>query len=318
VTGTPWRIPTCGKSPPTFAGEAMRALFTIHSRVQRAMLVSIAAALVTMALKFGAWALTGSVGLYSDAVESLVNLAAAVLGFILLGLAAQPADDGHPYGHEKAEYFASGFEGLMILVAAVAIGWQGVQGFVAPRPLQHLDHGLLLSLAASLVNAVAATWLLRVARDEGSLAVEADARHLLTDVWTSAGVLLALGLLLVFPKAWWLDPLIALAVAFNIVRTGIELMKHSIGALMDTQLPLEEFARIDARLQRALPPATLLQGLRTRKAGTRRFVEFALHVPGEWTVHQSHELCDRLEEEVRQEFPAADIQIHVEPLEEKP
>lgn len=293
--------------------RSLFALFKVHSRVQRAMLVSLAAALVTMALKFGAWGLTGSVGLFSDAVEALVNLFAAGLGFILLGLAAQPADADHPYGHEKAEYFASGCEGLLILVAAVAIGWQGVQGFVTPAPLQQLDIGLLLSLLATGVNAAAALWLLRVAHEEGSLAVEADARHLLTDVWTSAGVLLALGLLLVFPEAWWLDPLIALAVAFNIVRTGVVLMKHSVGALMDTQLPSEEFGRIEAQLQALLPPATAMAGLRTRKAGPRRFVEFNLLVPGEWTVHQSHELCDALEAAVRSEFLTADIQIHVEP-----
>jgi cation diffusion facilitator family transporter len=292
----------------------MRALFTIHSRVQHAMLVSIAAALVTMALKFGAWALTGSVGLFSDAVESLVNLFAAGLGFVLLGLAAQPADADHPYGHEKAEYFASGCEGLLILVAAAAIGWQGVQGFITRVPLQQLDLGLLLSLLATVVNAAVALWLLRVARAEDSLAVEADARHLLTDVWTSIGVLLALALLLVFPMAWWLDPLIALAVAFNIVRTGFSLMRHSVGALMDTQLPSEEFKRIEAPLQALLPAGTRMARLRTRKAGPRRFVEFVLLVPGDWSVHQSHRLCDQLEAAVRREFPAADIQIHVEPL----
>lgn len=292
----------------------MRALFTIHSRVQRAMLVAIAAALVTIALKLGAWALTGSLALYSDAVEGLVNLAAATLGFILLGLAAQPADAEHPYGHEKAEYFASGFEGLLILVAALAIGWQGVQGFITPTPLEHLDHGLLLSFLATLVNGGVALWLLRVGREEGSLAVEADARHLLTDVWTSAGMLATLLLLLVFPAAWWLDPLVALAVAFNIVRTGLHLLRHSVGALMDTQLPSDEFGRIEARLRSALPGPAVLDGLRTRKAGPRRFVEFNLLVPGGWTVHQSHQLCDCLEAAIRAEFPKVDIRIHVEPL----
>ncbi len=291
----------------------MRELLTIRSRVQRAMLVSVAAALVTMALKFSAWHMTGSVGLLSDALESLVNLAAALLGFILLGLAARPADDDHPFGHEKAEYFASGAEGMMILIAALTIAWQAIQGFIAPHPLAQLDTGLLLALTATGVNAAAAIWLLRVARAEGSLAVEADAQHLLTDVWTSLGLLLALGLLLLFPAAWWLDPLIALAVAINIVRTGVNLMKRSVDGLMDMQLPPQEFNRIQARLAATLPADTMYSALRTRKAGNRRFVEFNLLVPGTWEVQHSHALCDELEAGIRQEFSDSDILIHVEP-----
>lgn len=296
----------------------MRRFLTIHSPVQRAMLLSMGAALLTMALKFGAWALTGSVGLLSDAMESLVNLAAAVLGFLLLGLAAQPADEEHPFGHEKAEYFASGAEGMLILVAALSIAWQALQHFLHPLAVRQLDFGLLLSLLASFVNAAAAWWLLRVAHREGSLAVEADARHLLTDVWTSVGVLAALGLLLLFPSAWWLDPLIALAVALNIVRTGIELMHRSAMVLMDMQLPADEFGRIETALNATLPPLTHVEALRTRQAGPRRFVEFNLMVPGEWRVQQSHDLCDELEAAVRRDFPETDIQIHVEPVEEKP
>lgn len=294
----------------------MHRLFVIRSRVQRAMLLSIAAALVTMALKFGAWALTGSVGLYSDAMESLVNLTAALLGFMMLGLAALPADEDHPFGHEKAEYFASGAEGLLILVAAAAIAWQAVQGFIAPPPLQQMDVGLLLSLLATAVNGAAAWWLMRVAHAEGSLAVEADAHHLLTDVWTSVGVLLALGLLLIFPTAWWLDPAIALAVALNVVRTGLHLMRHSVNGLMDLQLPAAEFQAIEKGLRLALPSGTEINGLRTRKAGKRRFVEFNLLVPGAWTVHEGHVLCDAMEAAVRALYPETDVIIHVEPAED--
>lgn len=294
----------------------MRELFVIRSRVQRVMLLSMAAALITMALKFGAWWLTGSVGLFSDAVESLVNLAAAVLGFILLGLAAQPADDNHPFGHEKAEYFSSGAEGMLILVAAAAIAWEAIRNFITPPVIGKLDTGLLLSLAATAVNGAAAWWLMRVAHEEKSLAVEADAKHLLTDVWTSVGVLLALGLLLVFPTAWWLDPLIALVVALNIVRTGIDLMRRSVDGLMDMQLPPEEFRRIEEKLLQSLPPQTAINALRTRQAGPRRFVEFNLLVPGRWPVQQSHELCDALEASLRHEFKDSDILIHVEPAEE--
>lgn len=294
----------------------MRELFVIRSRVQRAMLLSMAAALITMALKFGAWWLTGSVGLFSDAVESLVNLAAAVLGFILLGLAAQPADDNHPFGHEKAEYFSSGAEGMLILVAAGAIAWEAIRNFITPPEIGKLDIGLLLSMVATAVNGAAAWWLMRVAHAEKSLAVEADAKHLLTDVWTSVGVLLALCLLLVFPSAWWLDPLIALAVALNIVRTGVELMRRSVDGLMDMQLPPQEFSRIEASLQKTLLPETAISALRTRQAGQRRFVEFNLLVPGAWAVQQSHILCDALEDAVRSEFPDSDVLIHVEPAED--
>lgn len=294
----------------------MHRLFVIRSRVQRAMLVSIATALATMALKFGAWALTGSVGLYSDAMESLVNLTAASLGFVMLGFAALPADEDHPFGHEKAEYFASGAEGMLIMIAAASIAWQAVQGFLAPPAIHKLDIGLLLSLAATLLNGAAAWWLMRVAHEEGSLAVEADAHHLLTDVWTSVGVLVALGLLLVFPTAWWLDPVIALAVALNIVRTGFHLMRHSANGLMDLQLPPAEFTAIEQALRQGMPRNTELNGLRTRKAGRRRFVEFNLLVPGIWTVHQGHVLCDELEAAVRAVFPETDVNIHVEPAED--
>ncbi|MGB4343228.1 MAG: cation diffusion facilitator family transporter [Moraxellaceae bacterium] len=283
------------------------------SRVQRAMLVSMAAAIATIVLKFGAYFMTGSVGLYSDAVESFVNLAAAVLGFVLLGIAAAPADDEHPFGHEKAEFFASGAEGMLILFAAVAIAWSAINRLIAPEPVAKLDYGLLLSLAATLVNAVAAWWLMKVAHAEKSIAVEADAHHLLTDVWTSVGILLALALMLVFPSAWWLDPLVALAVALNIVRTGVKLVMRSVDVLMDVQLPPDEFRRVDDALQQRLPPQAVIEGLRTRHVGHRLFVEFNLLLPGAWTVVQSHDLCDALEDAVRGEFSAAEIVIHVEP-----
>lgn len=294
----------------------MRALFRIHSRVQQAMLMSVVLALLTLALKFMAWHLTGSVGLLSDALESLVNLAAAVLGFVLLGLAAQPADDNHPFGHEKAEYFASGAEGMLILLAALAIAWQALQGFMQPQAARSLDLGLMLSLLATAGNALAAWWLLRVAHAEGSLAVEADARHLLTDVWTSVGVVAALGLLLLWPVAWWLDPLIAGLVALNILRTAFDLMRRSVDGLMDMQLPTAELQRINTVLTQALPAATAVQALRTRRAGPRRFVEFNLHVPGHWPVQEAHQLCDVLEAALRGEFADTDITIHVEPAEE--
>lgn len=291
----------------------MQNLFTIRTRVQRAMLLSMLAALLTMALKFGAWWLTGSVGLYSDALESLVNLSAAVLGFILLGLAAQPADDNHPFGHEKAEYFASGAEGMMILMAAIFIAWKALHSFFHPAPLAQLDIGLLLALIATGINAGAAAWLLRVARQENSIAVEADAQHLLTDVWTSIGLLLALALMLIFPEATWLDPLIALLVALNIVRIGIDLMRRSVDGLMDKQLPPTALHAIEQKLTASLPTDTTYQQLRTRQAGNRRFITLNLYVPGEWSVQQSHALCDTIELALQQLYRESETQIHVEP-----
>lgn len=292
----------------------LKQLFTIHSRVQSAMLLSMLAALITMALKFGAWGLTGSIGLYSDALESLVNLSAATLGFILLGLAAQPADENHPFGHEKAEYFASGAEGMMILFAAIAIGWKAVGHLFNPPALGQLDIGLVLAFIATVINGIAAWWLLRVAKEERSLAVEADAHHLLTDVWTSLGLLLALGLILIFPHAHWLDPLIALVVALNIVRTGLSLMKRSIDGLMDKQLPAEDFDAIEKTLQHALSDGIYYSSLRTRQSGNRRFIELNLHVPGEWPVKRSHDLCDVLEKALMALYEESETLIHVEPL----
>lgn len=292
----------------------MLELLTIRSRVQAAMLVSMVAALLTMAIKFGAWHLTGSVGLFSDALESLVNLAAAMLGFLLLGLAALPPDEDHPFGHEKAEYFSSGAEGMMILFAAIAIGWKALHGFFSPAPLNRLDTGLLLALLATAINAIAALWLLKVGREENSIAVEADAKHLLTDVWTSLGLLLALGLMLLFPSAWWLDPLIALLVALNIVLTGFSLMRRSFDGLMDKQLPEQELQQLENTLQHTLPEKTYYAALRTRQAGSRRFIEFNLYVPGDWCVIQSHSLCDRLERAACSLYADSDITIHVEPI----
>lgn len=292
-------------------------MFKIHSRVQRAMLVSMAAALITITLKFWAWGLTDSVGLFSDAVESLVNLAAAMLGFVLLGLAAQPADAEHPYGHEKAEYFASGVEGMLILVAAVSIAMAAIDRLITPAAVAKMDFGLLLSFIATLVNAAAAFWLMKVAREEKSVAVEADAHHLLTDVWTSVGILAALLLLLVFPTATWLDPVVAILVAVNIVRTGLMLMKRSVDGLMDMQLPPDDYKAVENVLMNALMPQVHIDALRTRHAGNRWFIEFNLWVPSEWTVQYAHDCCDQLEAAVLAHHAASDIVIHVEPIEEK-
>ncbi|HEY9104671.1 cation diffusion facilitator family transporter [Chitinimonas sp.] len=275
---------------------------------------SIAAACLTLALKFGAYYLTGSVGLYSDALESFVNLAAAIAALMALSIAEQPADAGHPWGHEKAEYFASGLEGGLIVVAAVAICYEAVQRLLHPAPVEQLGWGMALSLVASLLNGGLALFMLRYARRHDSIVLEADAHHLLTDVWTSVGVLAGLTLLWVLPPSWTaLDPLIAILVAANIVRTGVDLVRRSADGLMDAALPAEEIARIETLLAPLAGQGHSYRSLRTRKAGSRRFVEFKLMLPPAMSVADSHALCDQLEDAIMGELSRCRVTIHVEP-----
>ncbi|MFA5241952.1 MAG: cation diffusion facilitator family transporter [Sulfuricella sp.] len=286
------------------------------SVVRKMALLSIVAAIVTLGLKFGAWFLTGSVSLFSDAVESVVNLAAGLMLFWMLTIAARPADAGHAYGHDKAEYFSSGVEGALILVAAVSIIYAAVERFIHPEPLTHLGPGLLVSGLAALVNFVAARMLLEVAREKDSIALEADARHLLTDVWTSAGVLGGLVVVMIAPPAWQvLDPIMAVVVGANIVMTGVKLLRRSLDGLMDAALPEQETRFIEASIRAMLPSGASFHDLRSRKAGPRRFIELHLLVPGEISVRASHDLCDRIEEEIARELAQASVIIHVEPTE---
>lgn len=281
---------------------------------QRMMLLSIAAAVATMGLKFVAWAMTGSVGLFSDAAESAVNLVAAMFGFWALGVAARPADDDHALGHHKAEYFASALEGLLIIVAAGTIIVAAVQRLRFPHPPEDLGLGLIVSVGASVINAAVAAALLRVGKREDSIVLEADGHHLLTDVWTSAGVLAGLSVLLIVPGWYWLDPVIAIVVALNIVRIGVVLGRRSIDGLMDIALPLGERRRVEELVTAALPEGTAMAALRTVKAGSVRFITFDLLVPGAMTVDDSHALCDRLEATLDAELSPCRITIHVEPL----
>lgn len=286
------------------------------STVRNMALLSIAASIVTLALKFGAWFLTGSVSLFSDAAESLVNLTAGLMAFWMLTIAARPADAGHAYGHDKAEYFSSGAEGALILVAAVSIIYTAVERFVHPVPLSHLGPGLLVSGLAALVNLATARMLLKVAREQDSITLEADAKHLLTDVWTSAGVLGGLAVVMFAPPAWQvLDPVMAVAVAVNIVMTGVNLLRRSLDGLMDAALPEPEILAIDASIRAVLPSGASFHDMRSRKAGPRRFVEFHLLVPGEISVQASHDLCDRIEEAIGHELAQVSVIIHVEPTE---
>ena len=277
--------------------------------------LSIATALATIALKAIAYVMTGSVGLLSDALESLVNLVAAVLALLMLSVSARPPDEDHAYGHTKAEYFASGAEGVLILVAAVAIGWAAVLRLLEPRALEKVGLGLVVSTFASILNFLAARILLAAGRRYRSIALEADAQHLLTDVWTSAGVLVAVGAVSV--TGWQrLDPIIALLVAVNIVRTGVSLVKRSAVALLDVAWAPPEQEVLRSILQKHERPEVKFHAIRTRQAGARRFVSLLVLVPGRWTVAQGHDLSERIESEIRSAVPHSTVETHIEPLED--
>ena len=284
-------------------------------RLKYPILLSILAALVTLALKSAAYFLTNSVGLLSDAVESLVNLTAAATAYVSLRYSARPVDESHTYGHEKIEYFSSGLEGALILVAAAAIAWYAVLRILTPAPLEPLGLGLTISLLASVVNGAVAVVLLRAGRLHGSIVLEADGRHLLTDVWTSVAVLAGLGLVWL-TDILLLDPLIALAVAANILWTAFDLMRRSFNGLMDHALPEEEQAAVRSAIERNLRPNMDYHALRTRQAGRRRFVEFHLLVPGQLTVQQAHTLTGTVEDAVRNALPQAEVAVHIEPIED--
>jgi cation diffusion facilitator family transporter len=289
------------------------------TETRKMALLSIAASIVTLLLKFGAYFLTGSVSLLSDAAESLVNLTAGLVAFGALTLADKPADDDHAYGHGKAEYFSSGVEGALILVAAVAIIATAVERFLSPVPLQELGPGLLVSIVASGVNFAVARIMLKAAARHDSITLEADARHLLTDVWTSVGVVAGLAVVMFAPPAWQvLDPVMAVLVALNIVSTGIGLLRRSWDGLMDKSLPEAELRDLESAIRAQLPPDASYHGIKTRKSGARRFVEFHLTLPGSTSVDASHGLCDRIENAIGASLPRVHITIHVEPVEKQP
>lgn len=277
--------------------------------------LSIAAAVVTIGMKAAAYLLTGSVGLLSDALESLVNLAAAVVALWALSVAARPPDEDHAYGHDKVEYLSSGVEGGLILIAAISIGYTAGERLFNPQPIEQVGIGLAISIAASLVNLGVARVLLRAGRRYESITLEADARHLMADVWTSAGVVVgvtataATGLV-------WLDPLIALGVAANIVWAGARLMRRSTLGLMDTALPPRERAAVLAILTRYEAEGVQTHALRTRQSGARRFVSFHVLVPGNWTVRRGHRLLEQIERDIRAALPSVTVDTHLEPLDD--
>ena len=281
--------------------------------LERFAWLSVAAAIATIALKSFAWWLTGSVGLLSDALESLVNLAAALLALSMLRLAASPPDEEHPYGFSKAEYFAAGIEGALIVLAAAGILLAAIPRLVQPEPLDAPLLGLSISALASLINFGAAMVLLRAARQHGSIALEADGRHLMTDVWTSVGVII--GVALVFVTGWLrLDPLVALAVAAHIVWTGVGLVRRSAKGLLDAAIPQADRDAIQKVLDEYAKQGITFHALRTRRAAARRFVSFHLLVPDRWTVSRAHRLSEEIEARIRIAVPNASVFTHIEPI----
>ncbi|HVO21275.1 MAG TPA: cation diffusion facilitator family transporter [Anaeromyxobacter sp.] len=297
------------------AGGAPAGAGVSRPSLARFAWLSIAVASVNIGAKSAAWLLTGSVGLFADAAESIVNLVAAVVTLWMLVVAARPPDEDHAFGHSKAEYFASGVEGALILVAASGIVFGAVRRLLEPRPLERLGVGLLISFAAAALNLGAARVLFRAARTHRSIALEADAHHLMTDVWTSVAVLAGIGLVAL--TGWdRLDPLVALVAAANIVRSGFDLVRRSTLGLLDTAMPAGEQQALDRLLDRHRGPTVQFHAVRTRQAGARRFISMHVLVPGDWSVRRGHDLLETLEREIAAAFPSAAVFTHLEALED--
>jgi cation diffusion facilitator family transporter len=287
-----------------------------QSHLRWPIILSIAAALVTMGLKGAAYAVTGSVGLLSDALESLVNLVAAVTAFVALWYAARPADPSHTYGHTKFEYFSSGLEGVLIIIAGLGTAGYAVRRLIVPEQLTDLEIGTAISLGAAAVNFAVARVLLRTGRRHHSIVLEADGEHLMTDVWTTIGVLV--GIVLVMLTGWaWLDPLVAIFVGLKIVFTGGELVYRSFNGLMDYALPAADQEQIRTVIAAHLPAGAAFHMLRTRRAGQRRFAEFHLLVDGDLTVRAAHHLAHEVEAALVAAMPGLEVTIHVEPVDEQ-
>lgn len=277
--------------------------------------LSVGTAVATIGLKIAAYYLTGSVGLLSDALESGVNLVAALLALFSLTIAALPPDEEHAHGHDKAEYFSSGAEGTLIVIAAITIAITAAQRLLNPQPLEQVGLGLVASLVASACNWAVARILWKAGKANNSVTLMADSQHLMTDVWTSAGVLV--GITAVALTGWvWLDPLIAIAVAVQITVAGVRLVRQAINGLMDPVLPGEEVAQIEAILKKYAARKVQYHALRTRQAGARRFITVHIQVPGAWSVQEGHVLLEEIEAELRQAFTAVAILTHLEPAED--
>ncbi|HLW64971.1 MAG TPA: cation diffusion facilitator family transporter [Gemmataceae bacterium] len=278
------------------------------------LILSILAAVATLGLKASAWLLTGSVGLLSDALESSINLLAAIVAYLALWYSTRPADREHTYGHEKIAFFSSGLEGGLIIVAALGIIVTAIERLMHPLRLESVAPGLIMTGIATVINLIVAQILLRTGRRHNSIILEADGHHLMTDVWTSAAVVAGIAVVWITSR-YWLDPVIALLVAANILWTGFRLVRRSFHGLMDVALPEEDLVRLRAAISSQLEPGTTYHALRTRLGGTRLFADCHLLVPGHWTVKQGHDLGDRIERAVRDAFPGLELTLHIEPIE---
>lgn len=284
-----------------------------RNALQKYAWLSVAAALVTIGLKSWAYFITGSVGLLSDALESSINLLGALFALAMLRFAADPPDEIHPYGHSKAEYFAGVFEGLLVIIAGLGIAGTAIERLLAPHQLEQIGFGLIISTIATFVNLGVGQTLIRTGRQRNSIALEADGRHLMADVWTSVGVVAGVGLVAV--TGWQiLDPLVAIAVAVNILWTGFRLGRVSVYGLMDTALPPEDLEKLHAALRQFETEGVKFHAIRSRQAAGRRFVSMHVLVPDVWSVRQGHKLVERVEGQVRGILPNTTVFTHLEPL----
>jgi cation diffusion facilitator family transporter len=291
----------------------MTNTLTNRPSITRFAWLSIGAAIATITLKTIAYFMTGSVGLLSDALESVVNLVGAIMALAMLTIAARPADEDHTYGHSKAEYFSSGVEGALILIAAISIVITAIPRLITPKPIDQIGIGLGVSVVASLINLVVALVLAKAGKRYNSISLEADAHHLMTDVWTSVGVLAGVGLVAL--TGWErLDPIVAFIVAANIIWSGIRIVRMSALGLMDTALPGTEQAKLKAILEKYTKNGVEYHALRSRQSGSRQFVSFHVLVPGKWTVHRGHRLLESIEADIRRAMPSVTVFTHLESL----
>jgi cation diffusion facilitator family transporter len=314
----------CSRGAEAFGGEiyddyslalVTKETVTVGGSPRRYAVLAIVAAVLTIGLKLGAYFLTGSVGLFSDAAESVVNLVAAVAALWALLYASRPPDEEHAFGHDKAEYFSSGLESALILIAAVWIGITAWDRLLDPQPLHNVGIGLSITLVAAAINGIVALIILRAGRRLRSITLQADAQHLLTDVWTSLGVVL--GIATVHVTGWLvLDPLIGLLVTANILWTGVRLLRDTAQGLLDRALPPEDRKVISRVLSRYEEKGIKFHALRTRASGPRRFISMHVLVPGEWTVQQGHDLSEQIEKDLAEALPQSTFFIHIEPSED--
>ncbi len=286
-----------------------------RSHLTRYAWISVLTALLVIALKISAYVVTGSIGFLSDALESMANIVAALITLAALLVAARPPDQEHHYGHSKAEYLSSAVEGVLIVLAALYIAFQAVQRVLEPEPLERIEIGVLFSAVATIANLVAARVLMSAGKRHRSLALTADAQHLMTDVWTSVGVIAGVGLAGLTGRLW-LDPLIALVVSLQIVVTGSKLVRESVDGLMDAALPADEVEQVTAILDRHSIGGVSHHALRTRRSASQRFVSVHIQVPGDWSVQEGHELLESIEREIRRAIPPVTVFTHLEPVED--